>query len=720
MGSRLDGLKNACFGKGWRNLRTIIPGLGGVIIDYETGAVYIDQIAQDILGLGNSKDIHIVREKIDNILHSDDVNQTIHVSKIDTEQTVFAAYIYKPVSSGMKIYKDKIASDELLEEYPHMSEAELFSSLFRENMFTYSYQPIVNAHTGDIVGYEALLRTDRSIGYTPIQILNLAEKYGRLYDIEKMTFIHNLQYISQNQMLFVNRKLYVNSIPAHFLSDDDWEEIMEKYGEFIPKVVVEMTEQSEVSEESLETIKKRIKIYNSQMAIDDFGTGYSNTSNLLRYNPMVVKIDRSLIAGIDTNQKTQKIVTSIIEFLHSSGYVALAEGVETQGEMKYLVEAGADRLQGFYIARPTENAIMDISTDIKNEIIRYNQNISSDISRVYHPKENETIDIQRLVEQKYTVLLIDTENVNLVGSSSAEPASLVIGIKENTRCTVNIKNVKLISTNSEPTIKINDGCNVILNCSGENSFERKGILVPENSSLEIIGEGNLYIKSEMRDCYAIGNDSKHSHGSIKLNMMGSLNITANGDHFIGIGSGYQIDNSMITISGGFINLEATGRAGVGIGCVSGHSDLAISNCDINIDINSAHVTHVGSVEGSVDLSIRNVYMKCCGNGIKQTGIGIMDSGDGKVLIKNSLLDVNLKGERLTFIGTNDGSLNTEIINTKAVMNGEGANITGIGDMEGAGEYHLTDMEIYCNFSSANLRDFGSRNGIFTMDNCKEI
>ena len=64
-----------------------------------------------------------------------------------------------------------------------------------------------------------------------------------------------------------------------------------------------------------------------ESAIDDYGTGFSNISNLLRYMPNYVKIDRSLIENIQDKPRIQKLVAGIIEFVHENGYFALAEGV---------------------------------------------------------------------------------------------------------------------------------------------------------------------------------------------------------------------------------------------------------------------------------------------------------------------------------------------------------------------------------------------------------
>lgn len=153
------------------------------------------------------------------------------------------------------------------------------------------------------------MRTKGNIALNPLQILNCAKNFGRLYDIEKATLKNTLKYLSKHQLDFENRRLYINSISSHALDDKDFYAIVNDYGELLEKVVIEMTEQTEISEDDLDRIRVRLEKNNMSLAIDDYGTGYSNTSNLLRYDPEVVKIDRSLISGIDQNPKAQKIVS---------------------------------------------------------------------------------------------------------------------------------------------------------------------------------------------------------------------------------------------------------------------------------------------------------------------------------------------------------------------------------------------------------------------------
>ncbi|MGN1090144.1 MAG: EAL domain-containing protein, partial [Huintestinicola sp.] len=250
------------------------------------------------------------------------------------------------------------------EEYGKVN---IFSQLIDLNLFKYHFQPIVSAGTGEIVAYEALMRTDASIGLNPLQILELAEKQDRLYDIERLTFSNVISSIKDNPDIFESRKLFFNAISSHILTDEDFQNIIKDNQDAVKKLVIELTEQTEISDSSLSVVHERISSQKMQLAIDDYGSGYSNTSNLIRYDPVYVKIDRSLISGIDSDTRKQNIVQSTIESLHANGYIALAEGVETSGELRTLIHMGVDLIQGFYLARPTQAIISEIPKSLRQE-----------------------------------------------------------------------------------------------------------------------------------------------------------------------------------------------------------------------------------------------------------------------------------------------------------------------------------------------------------------
>ncbi|MDE6727664.1 MAG: EAL domain-containing protein, partial [Oscillospiraceae bacterium] len=255
------------------------------------------------------------------------------------------------------------------DEYEKMSR---FLRLINENLFVYHFQPIVSAANGEIVAYEMLMRSDSSIGMYPLEILDCAEKARRLYDIEMATMKNALSIIGDHQDLLMNRKIFVNSITAHMLTDEDWHKLEEEYGELMEKMVIEFTEQTEIDDAKLAEIHERLGRRNIKLAVDDYGTGYSNTSNLIRYNPDYVKIDRALIENIHTKPKIRKLVSGIIEFIHENGYQALAEGVETFEELQTMIQLGADLIQGYYTSKPKPVMLLQISDIVCRDIENIN------------------------------------------------------------------------------------------------------------------------------------------------------------------------------------------------------------------------------------------------------------------------------------------------------------------------------------------------------------
>ena len=107
-----------------------------------------------------------------------------------------------------------------------------------------------------------------------------------------------------------------------------------------------------MTDEDLKHMKQTYDSIGIGTAVDDYGTGYSNVSNLLRYLPDYVKIDRALISGIEDSPQKQHFVRDIIEFSHNNGIKALAEGVETVDQAANLLECGCLEMQGFYFYKP--------------------------------------------------------------------------------------------------------------------------------------------------------------------------------------------------------------------------------------------------------------------------------------------------------------------------------------------------------------------------------
>lgn len=100
--------------------------------------------------------------------------------------------------------------------------------------------------------------------------------------------------------------------------------------------------------------KSRVEDFSGMFALDDYGSGYNSEINLLELKPRFVKVDISIVRSIDKDANKQQIVRNIVEYGHKRGMLIIAEGLETEEELKKTLELGVDLLQGYFLARPGE------------------------------------------------------------------------------------------------------------------------------------------------------------------------------------------------------------------------------------------------------------------------------------------------------------------------------------------------------------------------------
>lgn len=601
------------------------------------------------------------------------------------------------------------------DEYEKMSR---FLRLVNENLFIYHFQPIVSARNGEILAYEMLMRSDSSIGMYPLEILDCAEKARRLYDIEKATMRNALTIIGNHQDILKNRKIFVNSITAHMLTDEDWHCLEDEFGELMEKMVIEFTEQTEINDVEVAAIHERLGRRNIKLAVDDYGTGYSNTSNLIRYDPDYVKIDRALIEGIHTKPKIRKLVSGIIEFIHENGYQALAEGVETYEELQTMIQLGSDLIQGYYTSKPKPVMLLEISENICRDIETINLINSGSISRAYHPAEGETVDLCMIAGDGYSSVFVETENVALKGRTDISLDMLIV-VKDGIKAKIAFDSVRIKTDKDAPTIMLGDRSEVELSIAGKNELSGKGVYVPQNASLHIVGGGELRVISNRVDCYAIGTDSKESPGDIIIEMDGKLFVEANGDTVTAIGGGKNDNSKVIRILSGIITVSCSGRSCLGIGISDGNSIVDIENCKCNVMLTSPTSVGIGSLTGAVDVNLKNVMATLRQSGITAAGVGTPDGGSGRVMIRNGSISCNINGRTVNCIGTRNGNINCNLNNNTVTLYCESASVSGIGDMNGDGDIYIEETEMNFTFLTGQGMAYGSRNGLVQIIKCTE-
>ena len=229
-----------------------------------------------------------------------------------------------------------------------------FRQLLSNAQVFYCFQPIFSARSGRVVAYEALMRSDLPTLRSPATIMKLAREQGALYEIERITFTKALETfdslcragsVSEEAMLFVN------SIANTCLSHEDGKYINSRWHELCHRMVVEITEEEEIDYEALER-KRNAPGFSGMFALDDYGSGYSNENTLLQLAPRFVKVDITIIRGIDTSPDKQQILRNVVAYAHPRSMKIVAEGVETAAELRTVIELGADLLQGYFLARP--------------------------------------------------------------------------------------------------------------------------------------------------------------------------------------------------------------------------------------------------------------------------------------------------------------------------------------------------------------------------------
>ena len=577
---------------------------------------------------------------------------------------------------------------KLLETYPHSDhmyqkvsvgqEEAMLNEIIEKNSFLYAFQPIVEAKSGKIFGYEALMRAEYDGLISPSVILENAKKYQKLYEIEKASFFNTIGIAQSQQEAFGERKVFINSIPGYLLTEADYQELLDRYGTDWERFVVEITESAELPEEEWRILRKRSETQRFKLAIDDYGTGYANTTNLLKHMPNYVKIDRLLISDINEDDKKQHFVKSMIDFAHANGFMALAEGVETAAELKVVVQMGIDLLQGYYLGRPTFDILQEIDTDVRSELTNVGILGQAQSGRkIFKVDGVKELPLMRIALEQNTGILISQPEFTLIGNTNYT-AVMSVKIMDGCDCRLTIRNVFLEGFRDLPCIEIGKNAHLTLVLEGENKFQKSGIFVPEGSSLTIEGSGNLQIRAQGIQSYGIGNRSDAAFGNIVLNGSGFVDILIEADEGVAIGGGFQQEGNGIRLASGMIRIEPASERAVGIGTFVKSVPINIDNTTLQLDLRVGIGVGIGCANDDVDVVCRNSKLTIMGSGGVLSGIGSNQSAGGSIRMEKSEVSLTLSGQTTNLIGSKAGDLKIQANHCHLQLRGEGAEVMGMG------------------------------------------
>ena len=234
-----------------------------------------------------------------------------------------------------------------------------FERALADREFEPFYQPIVDAQTGDIVSAELLIRwRHKDLGMvSPGDFVPVIEEEGKISYLDNFMFECALEFIAERV------KDKKNVVPCAInLSRVDFydmafiESILDRIKEHnIPPSMVrfEVTESAyaDLENKALEHLAK-MKKEGIKILLDDYGSGMSSLSMLETFDFDIIKLDLGFIRKIGINDKAEAIITSTIQLSHAMGAKVTAEGVETDKQLKFLLDAGCDYIQGYYFYKP--------------------------------------------------------------------------------------------------------------------------------------------------------------------------------------------------------------------------------------------------------------------------------------------------------------------------------------------------------------------------------
>ncbi len=341
--------------------------------DFKVGRLNGDEFAV-IISATDAASVEGVGESIDNQMIApvivDDfqfkVDITIGIARYPydaekTEELLKFGYLSMHHAKHLgQNYSRLVKQEALIRETERRNYIEMLldTEKFNEEFCLY-YQPQFDVSTDELIGMEALIRWqhgDEGV-ISPLEFISIAEETGIIVPMSYWIFEQAMK-----QIKFWNSKYGTEHTMAINLSSStlDHIELLHNLNRLIkdigvsPKVLdFEIKEHRTVNTSMMtEHLLNSLDDMGASVSIDDFGPGYLSLKYIQRYHVDKLKIAKELISGVDTSHNDWLIVNAIIKMSSGLGIKTIAEGVETEGQLKVLRELGCDQVQGFLKGKP--------------------------------------------------------------------------------------------------------------------------------------------------------------------------------------------------------------------------------------------------------------------------------------------------------------------------------------------------------------------------------
>jgi EAL domain-containing protein (putative c-di-GMP-specific phosphodiesterase class I) len=214
------------------------------------------------------------------------------------------------------------------------------------------FQPIVDLRTGDVVAHEALARFND--GRTPNIWFDEAHEAGLGIELELLALNQAIATFPPSTAT----ELAINVSPASLISP----ELLERVGVWGRErtIIVEVTEHTTVLDYDVaRRAVMALRDLGARIAVDDVGSGYASLRHVVDLQPDIIKIDRSLVSGVDVDPVRQSLAVAFVELAAAMGWEVVAEGIERLDELVTCRRIGMDKGQGYLLGRPLPSTARD-------------------------------------------------------------------------------------------------------------------------------------------------------------------------------------------------------------------------------------------------------------------------------------------------------------------------------------------------------------------------
>src|SRR5690606_14281143 len=219
-------------------------------------------------------------------------------------------------------------------------------AVIRDGLVYVDYHPIVHAASGQIYGYEALARGVQRSLRSPEVMFDIAAHADLLWELGRLCrqkAVEGMDSVLQDgELLFIN-------VDPHDFADPQFDE-SSLHSADPERVVIEITERTAIKD--YPRLRDRLQIFRERgfrFAVDDAGSGYAGLGSIANLEPDFIKLDMSLIHGIDSNFIKQNLVQTMVRFANEQGAMVIAEGVESEPEYATVHRLGVHLVQGFFL-----------------------------------------------------------------------------------------------------------------------------------------------------------------------------------------------------------------------------------------------------------------------------------------------------------------------------------------------------------------------------------